>query len=176
MEVTFTQHELITDQTTFQILHLFTNPLIFVSQCYLLDLTPAFFGLEFKLFGITFKVNAAFFYLLYLVVYTFLLDTLSGFFHIIYVVFIFGFVPDFGKWVTRVVGVKMTNITAFFLYLFGQFSQILFGHWGREDFYDWNIYQVSHLIKCVFEYSTHSAHHFVIYSFLPFSSWSQFGT
>ena len=126
-----------------QILHLFTNPLIFVSQSFLLNLTPALFGLTFNLFGKEFKVNAAFFYLAYLCTYSFLLDAFSGFFHMLYMVFFFSLVPNYGAWVTRVVGVRLTNITAFGLYLFGNFSQILYGHEVRENFYDNNFYQVS---------------------------------
>jgi len=125
-----------------RILHLFTNPLIFVSQCFLLDRTPAVFGLTFSLFGNVFKVNAGFFYILYLSIYAFLLDTYSGVAHLVYITALYRLVPSFGNWVTRVVGVRFTNMTAFALYIFGQYSQILFGHEIREDFYDWNIYQL----------------------------------
>lgn len=130
------------NDTINRVLHLFTNPLIFVSQCFLLDQTPAVFGLTINLFGKTYKLNAAMFYLSYLAIYSLLLDTITGIVHLAYVIFFFNLVPDYGKWVTRNVGVKYTNITAFFLYLFGQFSQILYGHEIREDFYDWNLYQI----------------------------------
>lgn len=123
----------------FQILHLFTNPMIFVSQCFLLDQTPAVFGL--KVHG--FKVNAAFFYLMYLCFYSILLDVYSGLFNLAYSIALYRLVPKFGNWVTRVVGVKWTNAAAFVIYFISQYSQILIGHEIRENFYDWNIYQVS---------------------------------
>jgi hypothetical protein len=118
--------------------------LIFISQSYLLDQTPSLFGLSLQLpFGVEFKFNANGFYYLYLVIYAFMLDFFSGVCHLIYLLLFFGIVPRFGRWVTSIVGVKSTYRTAFVLYLFGQISQILAGHLGREDFYDWNIYQVS---------------------------------
>lgn len=129
----------------FQILHLFTNPMIFVSQCFLLDQTPAVFGL--KVHG--FKVNAAFFYLLYLCFYAFLLDVFSGFINLAYSIFLYSLVPKFGNWVTRVVGVKWTNATAFVIYFISQYSQILIGHEIIENFYDWNIYHVSTDFPCL---------------------------
>lgn len=125
-----------------RILHLFTNPLIFVSQSFLLNQTPALFGLTFGLFGKEFKVNVAFFYLTYLCTYSFLLDTLTGFFHLIYMVGFYYLVPNYGRWVTKVVGVRFTNITAFGLYLFGQYSQVVFGHLVLEDFYDRNLFHI----------------------------------
>ena len=130
-----------------QILHLFTNPLIFISQSYLLDQTPSLFGLSsIKLpFGAHFKFNACGFYFSFLVIYTFMLDFTSGVFHLVYLLFFYSFVPSFGRWVTRIVGVKSVNLLTLLLYLFGQFSQIIIGHLGGEDFYDWNIYQVSRL-------------------------------
>lgn len=44
---------------------------------------------------------------------------------------------------TGVVGVKWTNITAFALYLFGQYIQVFLGHEFIEGYYDTNFYQVS---------------------------------
>ena len=109
-----------------------------------MDQTPSIFGLSIQLpFGIDFKFNAGGLYFSYLAIYAFMLDVTSGVFHLIYLLFFYRYVPSFGKWVTRVVGEKATNRTAFALYLFGQFSQIIYGHLGRENFYDWNIYQVS---------------------------------
>mmetsp|Transcript_10722 Transcript_10722/g.18263 ORF Transcript_10722/g.18263 Transcript_10722/m.18263 type:complete len:894 (-) Transcript_10722:135-2816(-) len=121
-----------------RILHLFTNPMIFVSQCFLLDQTPAVFGL--KVHG--FKVNAALFYLMYLCFYSFLLDVYSGFFNLAYSILFYSLFPKFGNWVTRVVGVKWTNAAAFVIYFISQYSQILIGHNIRENFYDWNIYHL----------------------------------
>lgn len=133
-----------------RILHLFTNPLIYVSQTYLLDKTPSLFGISIDLpyFG-KFKFNAGGFYFSYLVIYTFILDLFPGLVHLLYLLFLYSLVPSFGKWITRIVGPKSANLTAFFLYLFGQVSQIIFGHLMGEDFYDWNIYQLFHVQQLV---------------------------
>lgn len=133
-----------------RIWHLFTNPLIFVSQSYLLDLTPSLFGLSIDLpiFG-NFRFNAAGFYFSYLAIYAFILDTSSGVVHLIYLLLFYKLLPRFGKYVTRLVGPRFANLFAFSLYIFGQGSQILYGHLGREDFYDWNFYQLFHIQQLI---------------------------
>jgi len=133
-----------------RILHLFTNPLIFIAQSYLLDLTPPLFGLSITLpiFG-KFKFNAAGFYFSYLAIYAFILDTLSGTIHLVYLLIFYQLLPRFGKYVTRLVGPRYANLFAFILYLFGQGSQILFGHLGRENYYDWNFYQLFHIQQLI---------------------------
>ena len=149
--------------------------MIFVSQCFLLDQTPAVFGL--KVQGR--KVNAAFFYLMYLCFYSFLLDVYSGFVNLAYSIFFYSLVPKFGNWVTRVVGVKWTNSVAFLIYLISQYSQILLGHELRENFYDWNIYQVSIDFPCQLFFSqTFPVSHrsIILFSSLLFNSCSLFGT
>merc|ERR1712045_285474 len=133
-----------------RIWHLWTNPLIFVSQTYLLDQTPSLFGLSIPLpiFG-KFKFNAGGFYLSYLALYSFYLDTSSGFVHLIYLLFFYSLVPSFGKYVNRLVGPKAASRFAFAIYIFAQGSQILYGHLGREDFYDWNFYQLFHVQQLI---------------------------
>jgi len=135
-----------------RIWHLITNPLIYISQSYLLDLTPSLFDLSISVpfllvKGAFIKINfnACGFYFSYLTIYSFTLDFTSGIFHLIYLLVLYYFVPDFGKWVTRLVGPRNTNLVAFIIYLFAQGSQIIYGHLGREDFYDWNFYQLFHI-------------------------------
>ena len=149
--------------------------MIFVSQCFLLDQTPAAFGLTVK----GFKVNAAFFYLMYLCAYSFYLDTYSGAFNLVYSIFLYSLIPRFGNWVTKVVGVKWTNAVAFIIYFISQYSQILFGHQIREGFYDWNIYHVSTDFPCqIFSSQTLPVSHrsILLFRSSPFNSCSQFGT
>lgn len=130
--------------------HLFTNPLIFVSQTYILDLTPSLFGLSINLpiFG-EFKFNCGGFYISYLCIYAFTLDTLSGLVHLVYMLFLYSLIPRYAKYVNRLVGPKYATRTAFILYLFGQFSQIWYGHEHRENFYDWNLYQLFHIQQLI---------------------------
>lgn len=122
-----------------RILHLFTNPMIYVSQAYLLSLTPTLAG---DIAIGNFKFNAAGIYFCFLTIYSFLLDWYSGIFNMIYLIVLHHLHPSMGRWVTRVVGEKSTNRTVFLIYLFSQYIQILYGHEIREGFYDWSIYQL----------------------------------
>lgn len=125
-----------------KVLHIFTNPIIYISQTYLLDQTPALCGIKINLPGFKNKLNAAAFYFLYISIYACIVDRYSGILHILYLMALHKCVPSLGEYLRRVVGPNVEIRCAFFLYAFSQLIQPLLGHAVFEDFSDTNIYHV----------------------------------
>ncbi len=122
-----------------QLYHLPTNPLIFISQTYLMDQTFTLFTIP--LLGI--KVNFGGLYFVALTVYGLIADLQTGavcavWFFVFYKLATSG---KFDEWLTRLVGDDSKLRTAFFMYCFCQFSQIIV-HNIFENYYDWNLFQV----------------------------------
>eukprot|EP01083_Nonionella_stella_P126276 382144_1 len=90
------------------------------------------------------KFNIGFVYFIFLVVYGLLLDFYLNSFVAVYLYFLYNFavLGSFENWLVRVVGEYSKERTAFFVYCFCQGSQIIV-HCIFENYYDWNLYQVS---------------------------------
>lgn len=114
-----------------------------------MDKTPALFTLykddrktEDK--KVWLKFNIGFVYFAFLVVYGLLSDFYLNSFVAVYLFFCYKFavLGSFEDWLVRVVGEDSKVRTAFFVYCFCQGSQIVI-HCIFENYYDWNLFQVS---------------------------------
>jgi len=117
-----------------RIFHLFTNPMIFISQVYLMDKSPSLIVEQF---------NIGFVYYVFLVVYGLLADVKINLIVAVYLTLCYRFAigGKFENWLVRVVGENTKLRAAFFVYLFCQGSQIVV-HCIFENYYDWNLFQL----------------------------------
>lgn len=129
-------------ETIMRIWHLPTNPLIFVSQSYLMDKTPTVGTIPF----IKIKLNISGVYFLFLAIYGLMADLKTGaicaaYLYILYRLSIGAGTFSFDDWLTRLVGDNKKLRLAYFMYCFCQFSQII-THNIFENYYDWNLFQL----------------------------------
>mmetsp|Transcript_10143 Transcript_10143/g.15567 ORF Transcript_10143/g.15567 Transcript_10143/m.15567 type:complete len:895 (+) Transcript_10143:59-2743(+) len=118
--------------------HLPTNPLIFASQVYLMDKTP-------KLATLPFGINLNFggIYYIFLTLYGLFADLYTGIICAVWLTLFYklGTNGSYDNWLTRLVGEETKLRTAFGMYCFCQFSQIIV-HNIFENYYDWNLFQL----------------------------------
>jgi hypothetical protein len=118
-------------------LHAITNPIIYVTQTCLMDLTPEIVTMP--ILKKHFKGNFAGLYFLIFSTYWIAIDTFVGF---VGCIWLFAFhkvgTGHYKRFIQKRFPKSWVRAT-FFLYLFNQGIQIMFGHLVLEKYYDWNL-------------------------------------